>query len=209
MRDIERFLPEDTLLTNGVIEEARNADDAIKKFCGEVNKKFKLLPKETQKNALLKWRWLGEQLITFFENEFLIKKTDISRNIIWPAIGQYLCDKLSSGIGTKRSGTPKDHYRKCYMLAKSQGTDWFNSWLAWDAFIDRADQLIENGSLIPELKEVFEGAELDVKDFQRIAKLTAEALPSATRNPVVLAAMTQNEIRKIAHIVRQRFNDNK
>jgi len=205
MREIESFLPDDALLTNDVIEQARNVDAKIKSFCDTTNKEYDRLPKETQKNALMKWRWLGEQLDLFFKSEYLIQKADISRNIIWPAVGQYLRAELSGGIGTKRSGTPKDHYRKCYILATSQGTDWFNSWLAWDAFIDRADQLVEKKELLLALKKAFNGLILDVKDFQLIAKLTVEALPSATANPVVLASISQDEIKKTSLIVKRKF----
>lgn len=204
-REIESFLPSESLLTKDVIEAAKKSNDAIKNFCDVVNSKYEFLPKEKQKNALMKWRWLGEQLDIFFNNEQLIQKSDINRNVIWPAIGQYLRNELSSGINTKRSGTSKDHYRKCYMLAKCSGTNWFNSWLAWDAFIDRADQLVENDFLLPALEEVFLGLNLNVKDFQFIAKLTAELLPSTTANPAVIVAMKQPEIKEIAYAVKKRF----
>ena len=203
------YLPEDVPLTRERREKADKLDQILKTEIEKINKSFdKLDDSEMKIKEIKKWRWLGKQIDNLLKGINLIEKTDIDNHIIWPAIGQYLKGELKRGFDdVKRSGTKNDHYRKCWALASITGADWIDSWVGWDAFTDRGDQLVYNKKLMPIMSVRF----LDItpaiksKEYQLIAKLLIKRIPTKAKTPSNIDAMSEKELERIADSVYREF----
>jgi len=202
------YLPEDVLLTRDRRLKADRLDEILENEAAKINKEFEQIKEEIKKSNIQKWRWLGKKINFILKNISSIEKTDIDNNVIWPAIGQYLRDELKRGLDDKkRSGTKNDHYRKCWALATIPGTEWISSWVGWDAFTDRGDQLVYSKKLMPLMKQKFENIspQLSSKEYQFIAKLLIKQIPTKAKLPTNIDAMDVEDIKKIIDAVYTEF----
>ena len=205
--EVTQYLPEDVPLTRERREKADHLDAELKQAVGKINKEYNNLTEEIKKNKLNKWRWLGGKIDNLLKAVKNLDPTDLDNYVIWPAIGQYFRKELKRGFDAKRSGTKKDHYRKCWLLATLPDLDWINSWIGWDAFIDRGEQLVTSKKIMPALTKKFIGIvnKLKPKDYQKIAKMITELMPSGTNTPTDIDAMNDAEIEKIVGGVYENF----
>ncbi len=202
---ITHYLPEDTLLTREKRKQAENLDSEILKMVGDINDKYEKLDKSVKKNELEKWKWLGREIDNIFKKSKHISPVDIDNNCIWPAIGQYLRGELYKGFNTKRSGTKKDHYRKCWLLAKTPSIEWISNWGGWDAFVDRGDPLVTSNKIIPIIGKKFANIKLKSKDYQVIAKMITKRIPLRTDKPKDIDALSSQEIEILVEEVYRKF----
>jgi len=209
-REITHYIPEDVPLTRERREKADRLDEELKKAVKEINKRYDDLTSSDKNNELNKWKWLGNEIDDLFKETKNLDQIDVDNNTIWPALGQYLRKELKRGFDARRSGTKKDHYRKCWLLATIPDLEWINSWSGWDAFIDRGEQLVMSKKIMPILKESFSGivSKLKPKDYQKIAKKITELIPSGTTEHVNIDLMEEQEIRKIVDSVYKEFTIN-
>ena len=138
----------------------------------------------------------------------LIEETDITNNNIWPAIGQYLRQELRRGVDDrKRSGTKNDHYRKCLALHVIPGTEWITSWVGWDAFTDRGEQLVYSKKFIKLLGQKFDtyAGKLSSENFKEIAKLSVKYIPTQVRNPADIDSMPGKKLEDIVESIYSDF----
>jgi len=202
------YLPEDILLTKDRREQADKLDNILQVEVEKINKEYDSLGAETKKKEIDKWRWLGKKLNDILISIPSIEQTDIDNHYIWPAIGQYLRKELSRGLDDKkRSGTKNDHYRKCWALHATPGTDWITSWVGWDAFTDRGEQLVYSQRLMPLLGKKFSNLKrkLQPDDFKEIAKLTVKYVPSQAKAPVDIDSMPETKLGEVAEAVYHDF----
>jgi len=201
------YLPEDMLLTRDRRNKADTLDDILKAKIDSVNKEYATLSDNVKKNEIAKWRWLGQKLDNIIKSS-PIEQVDIDNNLIWPALGQYLRTELSRGLDDKkRSGTKYDHYRKCWALYAIPGTTWITSWVGWDAFTDRGEQLVYTKRLMPMLENKFSKLKtnLNSEDLKEIAKLAVKYIPSQAKTPADLASMPDEKLEAIATSVYRDF----
>jgi hypothetical protein len=209
-QEVNTFLPKD-ILSKSEREQAERLDSILKNVVEEINKEYDTLDKEIKNNEIAKWRWLGGRINDILSIPFISEK-DKENHHIWPAIGQYLRHELSRGLkDRKRSGTKNDHYRKCWALATLPGTGWVTSWIGWDAFTDRGEQLAYSGKLLPLLEKRFEnlGDKLTPDDFKEIAKLLVEYIPTKARTPKDIEFLPEHKLVEIADTVYETFVKNK
>jgi hypothetical protein len=202
------YLPEDVLLTRERREKADELDNILKAEVGRINKEYDTLDEQTKKSEIEKWRWLGGKLDNILSSVALIEQSDIDNYHIWPAIGQHLRRELSRGLDDrKRSGTKKDHYRKCWALYHIPGTNWITSWVGWDAFTDRGEQLVYSERLMPLLDARFSSlkGELGADDFKEIAKLTVKYIPTHAKTPKDIDSMPETRLAQIAESIYQEY----
>lgn len=206
-REITHYIPEDVPLTRERREKADRLDEELKRAVKEINKRYDDLTPGDKKNELKKWRWLGKEIDNLLKKTKNLDQIDVDNNTIWPAFGQYFREELKRGFDARRSGTKKDHYRKCWLLATIPDLEWISSWSGWDAFIDRGEQLVMSKKIMPILKERFSGivSKLKPKDYQKIAKKITELIPSGTTEPVNIDLMEEQEVRKIVDSVYKEF----
>lgn len=203
------YLPEEVLLTKDRREKADILDDYLKSTVEEINREYDQLDKKIKSSEIEKWRWLGKKINGILSSSTLIEQTDIDNHYIWPAIGQFFRKELSRGVDDKkRSGTKNDHYRKCFALATLPGTSWITSWVGWDAFTDRGDQLVYSNRLMPLLEERFGSLDRKLKpdDFKTIAKLLVRYIPTKAKTPKDIDSMPDSKMIEIADIVYQDFS---
>jgi hypothetical protein len=204
------YLPEDTLLTKNVREKADKLDNILRVEAKKINTEYDNLDDMTKKVEIGKWRWLGHKLDDILNSVVSIERSDIENHHIWPAIGQYLREELSRGIDDrKRSGTKKDHYRKCWALYHIPGTDWITSWVGWDAFTDRGEQLIYSERLMPLLGARFGNikGKLKADNFKEIAKLTVKYIPTQAKTPKDIDSMPEAKLVEIANSVYHEYTN--
>lgn len=175
---VTQYLPDNVPLSRERRERADALDVEIKNAVHDINEEFSVLEESIKKDELNKWCWLGQKLDLSLKTLKNIEQTDIDNCVIWPAYAQYMREELKRGYDAKRSGTRKDHYRKAWLLASLENLDWIKSWGGWDAFVDRGEQLSQNSKLMPLLNEKFKDMKLSTKQYQLLAKLLAERLPS-------------------------------
>ena len=200
-----QYLPEDLPLTRERREGADLLDEELQTVVDRINKDYAQLDDSVKKDELKKWKWLGSEIDAAFKSVKNIDRSDMDKHVIWPALGQYFREELRRGFDAKRSGTKKDHYRKCWLIATLPDTDWFNSWSGWDAFIDRGEQLVMSRKVIHALKNKLSSANLGPRDYQKIAKMITERLPSGTSEPIDLGAMSDEETEKVVESVIRDF----
>lgn len=195
------YLPLGTIPTPQRQETAKELDVSIKKSVTSINNEYSKKTHELE-SQMDKWRWLGAKIASTLDSLPSLEKSDIENNSIWPAISQYLHEDLMRGFDAKRSGTPKDHLRKVWLLSTLPGTDWFNSWTGWDAFIDRGEPLVNDTRTLAALKKVFPPSsfKLGKDEYQKIAKLLVETLSSKKGNAINFDLLTNSEIE---HAVRE------
>lgn len=205
-KEVTDYIPE-LLLTRERRAKADKLDEEIKEGVEKINSAFDNLDKETKKNALAKWRWLGSEIGNLIEGLENLDQADVDNHAIWAAIGQYFREELKRGIDTKRSATRKDHYRKCWLLATTPDLEWITNWPGWDAFIDRGEQLVLSKKIMPVLKKKFSkiSHKLNQRDYQRIAKLVTEEIPSSTGRPLSIDELSAAEIDGIVEKVLTKF----
>lgn len=205
--EIPTYEPHWESLTKEKREKADLLDNQLRIKVGKINQDYLRLSDLIKKNELEKWKWLGMMLNNILEHTDYLEMADIDSNIIWPAIGQYLRTELKRGFDTKRSGTKKDHYRKCSLLARFADQEWIPSWSGWDSFVDRGDQLVSNKKFIPfigqELKHM--NLKLNSRDCQKVAKLIVEFIPSGTKQSIDIDSMTDERIRGIVQNALKKF----
>lgn len=208
---ITQYVPEGVPLTRDRREKADTLDTELKKVVQKINEEYDKLDVSVRKDEFKKWEWLGNQIEEILQNAKNLERADIDNHAIWPAIGQYLREELKRGFDARRSGTKKDHYRKCWLLAILPDLDWINSWSGWDAFIDRGEQLVMSNKIMPVLKKKFEplSAKLKPRDYQKIAKAITEQIPSGTDSPFDIDAMSDEEIERIIDLVYKKFTQQK
>ena len=201
-----QYLPEG-VLTRDVREKADILDSKIQKEASQINESFKKLHKG-KIEEIEKWRWLGGQIDTLMREINEIEQKDVDNNTIWLAVGQYLSEDLKRNEDTKRSGTAKDHLRKCWLLFKSKNTRWIKNWAGWDALVDRGEQLVLDNRLLGALEEVFlkDKNRLSSRDYQFIFKRVAEKIPS-NRGKKELDLMKSTELKKMATEVEKEWAD--
>jgi len=205
-QEVRAFLPKD-VISKSEREQAEKLDSILRTVVEKINQEYETLDKNTKNNEIEKWRWLGGKI-----NEILplplISEKDKANHHIWPAIGQYLRQELSRGLrDSKRSGTKNDHYRKCWALATLPGTGWITSWIGWDAFTDRGEQLAYSGKLLPLLEERFGnlGRKLTPDDFKKIAKLLVKHIPTKAQTPKDIEYLPEDKLVEIADAVYDEF----
>lgn len=202
------FYPEGSVLTEDKIKKAKKLDEILKKRVDTINHEFEKLKKQTKVNDLEKWKWLGGKVEEILKSVKSIEDKDVDKNVIWPAVSQYLRKELKRGFDDeKRSGTKNDHLRKCYLLATTPGTDWINSWVGWDAFTDRGDQLVISGKLMPVLNKKFSKIKtrLNSRDYQKIAKIIVDFIPTQAKKPADIDSMSKKKINEIVNQVYEKF----
>ena len=202
------YLPEDVLLTKDRREKAEKLDSVLKSEVAKINKEYDALDRKTKNDEIAKWRWLGSKLDNILNSVSAIEQNDIENHHIWPAIGQHLREELSRGLDDKkRSGTKKDHYRKCWALYHTPGTDWVTSWVGWDAFTDRGEQLVYSERLMPLLEARFGKIKdrLKAEDFKQIAKLTVKHIPTQAKTPKDIDSMPETKLAEIADSIYQEY----
>lgn len=202
-KELTTYLPKGVFPSSPRQKGAELLDEEIRRSVEKINKDFEDLPKSTKLNEIKKWYWLGgrlNQAIKTFKN---MEKTDLDNNAIWPGINQYLRSELKRGFDTKRSGTPKDHLRKCWLLYKTNSITWFRSWVGWDALVDRGEQLIRDTRVMEVLQENFTDLKdrLDKKDYQFIFKELSARIPSS-KNRREVFLMTEKELDSIAKDIK-------
>jgi len=203
------YLPEDVLLTKERREKADKLDHILKAEVGKINKEYDILNEEIRNNEIKKWRWLGEKLDYILTSIKLIEQSDIDNYHIWPAVGQHLRKELSRGLDDeKRSGSKKDHYRKCWALFITPDTEWVTSWVGWDAFTDRGEQLVYSKRLMPLLSKRFgePNKKLESEDFKEIAKLTVKYIPTQAKTPKDIDSMPEATLIEIVESIYRDFS---
>ncbi len=205
-RDISLFLPEGYPVTSDSKKAAKLLDDELKNGVKLINAKYNNLDKETKNNSLDKWRWLGKELETLRGSLKHLEQIDFDRHVFWVAVAQYFREELRAGIDTRRAGTSKDHYRKCWLLYKSSYTNWITTWVGWDAFIDRGDQLIKEKAIMKLLSEKFgdKKQKLNSKDYQTIAKRVVQKLPS-TKGAIDSSQLSKKQLSEIINSIYEGF----
>ncbi|MFC1900442.1 hypothetical protein ACFLYN_02500 [Chloroflexota bacterium] len=206
--DVTVYLPEEVLLTRDRREKADELDEELREEVEQINMEFEKLEKEIRENEIQKWRWLGGKIDRILKSIHLIEESDITNNNIWPAIGQYLRKELKRGVDDrKRSGTKNDHYRKCWALWVTPGTDWITSWVGWDAFTDRGEQLVYSKNFIQLLSQKFitHSKKLSSDDFKDIAKLSVRYIPTQVKNPADIDSMPQKKLEEIADSIYKEY----
>lgn len=206
------YLPEDILLTKDRREKADKLDSVLSVEVEKINKEYDCLDNRVRNSEIEKWRWLGGKLDNILKSIRIIERSDIDNHYIWPAIGQHLRKELSRGLDDKkRSGTKKDHYRKCWALYTIPGTDWINSWVGWDAFTDRGEQLVYSQRLMPLLRDKFGSfkGKLQSDDFKKIAKLAVKYIPTQAKTPKDIDSMHEVKLADIAGLIYQDYLKNK
>jgi len=206
--EVTQYIPDNIPLTRERRRRADFFDIELKKMAENINKEYETLDDFVKKDELRKWWWLGSKIDRGLKSLKNLDKTDVDNHAIWPALGQYFRDELKRGFDARRSGTKKDHYRKCWLIATLPDTDWFNSWSGWDAFIDRGEQLVMSNKILPALKGKFSSIsyKLRPKDYQKIAKMVTELIPSGTDSPIDIKAMNNKEIERVVESVYKDFN---
>ncbi len=202
------YLPEDAPPIKERREKADKLDRILKAEAEKINREYDTLDKRIKNSEIEKWRWLGKKLDDILRSTPLIEQSDKDNHYIWPAIGQYLRRELSRGLNDrKRSGTKNDHYRKCQALYTMPGTDWITSWVGWDAFTDRGEQLVYSQRLMPLLGEKFSNlkGKLRPDDFKEIAKSTVRYIPTQAKTPADIDSMLETKLAEIAEAVYQDF----
>lgn len=202
------YLPEDAPLTKERREKADKLDGILKAEAEKINREYATLDKRIKNSEIEKWRWLGGKLSNILESVSLIEQNDKYNHHIWPAIGQHLRKELSRGLNDKkRSGTKNDHYRKCWALYTMPGTDWITSWVGWDAFTDRGEQLVYSQRLMPLLEKKFSSLKEKLRsdDFKEIAKLTVRYIPTQAKTPTDIDSIPESKLVEIAASVYQDF----
>jgi hypothetical protein len=206
------YLPEDPPLTKERRANADKLDNILKAEANRINSEYDALEDKFKNNETEKWRWLGGKLAGILKSVELIEKTDVANHYIWPAIGQHLRKELSRGLDDKkRSGTKKDHYRKCWALHSIPSTDWITSWVGWDAFTDRGEQLVYSQRLMPLLGKKFSNlkGKLGPDDFKEIAKLTVKYIPTQAKTPKDIDSMPETTLIEIAQSIYRDFSKTK
>ena len=204
--EVTQYMPDNIPLTRERRERADLLDTELRKKAENINKEYEKLDDFVKKDELKKWWWLGTKIDKVLKSLKNLDQTDVDNHAIWPALGQYFRDELKRGFDARRSGTKKDHYRKCWLIATLPDTDWFNSWSGWDAFIDRGEQLVTSNKVIPKLKNVFPtNVRLKPRDYQRIAKMITERIPSGTNKPADIGTMSDDEVRRVIESVYKNF----
>ena len=202
------YLPEELPLTRDMRANADKLDEILKEETERINKAFEKLEKKTQVNESEKWRWLGGKIDSILKSTSLIEESDVTNNNIWPAIGQYLRRELRRGVDDKkRSGTKKDHYRKCWLYYSVPGTQWITSWVGWDAFTDRGEQLVNSGNFILVLGKKFDNyqGEKTSDEFKEIAKLAVKYIPTQSKSPADIESMSDEKLVEIANKIYRDF----
>lgn len=205
--EVTVYLPEEVLLTRDRRERADKLDQTLKAEVEKINKEYEKLDKKIKVKEIEKWRWLGARIDSILKPIYSIAENDIANNNIWPAIGQYFRKELRRGVDDrKRSGTKNDHYRKCWALYVIPGNQWIGSWVGWDAFTDRGEQLVYSKKFIQLLGQKFNTyvGKLNSEDFKEIAKLSVKYIPTQVRNPADIDSMPD---RKLADIVEYIYRD--
>ena len=207
------YLPEGPDLTKDRREKADKLDCILQAEVGKINREYDTLDKKTKNTEIEKWRWLGGKLDNILSSvALIIEQSDKNNYYIWPAVGQHLRKELSRGLDdNKRSGTKKDHYRKCWALYTIPGTDWITSWVGWDAFTDRGEQLVYSERLMPLLGEKFSNlkGKLGPDDFKEIAKLTVKYIPTQAKTPKDIDSMPETTLIEIAQSIHRDFSKTK
>lgn len=203
--EVSQYEPSNEALTKEKREKANMLDDELKVLCERINKKYENLDSKVKTNKIEKWKWLGCELANILRNAKNIEITDIDNHYIWPAIGQHFRKELKRGYGKRRSGTSKDHFRKCWLLATLENTEWINSWSGWDAFVDRGEQIIKNTRIMKMLGNEFGEIKLNPRDYQMISKMIVSYLPSRSDQAVDINSMTDQKIQRIIKIVYKEF----
>lgn len=190
------YLPESSILTKKELANADTLDLILKRKVGEINKSFGKLSPDIKSDPLQKWKWLGGKIDALISGTPEIERKDIDENSLWPAIGQYLRDELQRGDDEKRSASPKDHYRKCWILATVGNIEWITSWSSWDALADRGDQIIASSLFMKVLSRTLASKvrDFDTKKFQILGKLITKHFPSQGNRPVQINRMSEGEI---------------
>jgi len=205
-QEVKTFLPK-TILSKSERQQAERLDSILQTMVEEINQQYDTLDKKLKNNEIEKWRWLGGKINEILSIPFILEK-DKENHHIWPAIGQYLREELSRGLkDKKRSGTKNDHYRKCWALATLNGTGWITSWVGWDAFTDRGEQLAYSEKLLPLLEKRFGnfGGKLSPDDFKKIAKLLVEYIPTKAQTPKDIEYLPEDKLVEIADAVYNEF----
>jgi hypothetical protein len=207
--EVTQYIPENIPLTRERREKADLLDVELKKTAERINKEYETLESFMKNDELKKWWWLGtkiDKVLKSLKKIGQLDQTDVDNDVVWPALGQYLRDELRRGFNARRSGTKKDHYRKCWLIATLPDTDWFNSWSGWDAFIDRGEQLVTSNKIIPKLKNMFSSnIKLKPRDYQEIAKMITERIPSGTNKPTDIGTMSDDEVERAIESVYDNF----
>jgi len=197
---VDLYKPEEILLTEEVREKANLLDKELKSAAARIDRGYKLLPQNIKHNEFQKWMWLGNQiknLIPELKKLNYLDDKDIDNNLFWSALGQYLNQDLRRGVLTKRSGTNKDHYRKCWLLATSKNTEWITTWGGWDAFVDRAEQLVGKEKVMLAINKWFKLSSIrsiKTRDYQAIAKSLVKHFPSGVKKPKLIEMIPQPEV---------------
>lgn len=202
------YLPEDVLLTRERRAKADKLDSILKAEVKKINSEYDTLEQKFKSTETEKWRWLGGKLEGILNTVDLIEDNDQVNHYIWPAIGQHLRKELSRGLDDKkRSGTKKDHYRKCWAFHHIPGTDWITSWVGWDAFTDRGEQVVYSEKLMPLLRARFGKLKekLGPDDFKEIAKLTVKYIPTQAKTPKDIDSMQEGKLAEIADSIYHDF----
>jgi hypothetical protein len=194
---VTRYLPENVPLTRERRDKADLLDLEIKTVVTEINKEYESLKNAIKKDEVLKWRWLGTRLNSSIKKLKNLEQTDLDNHIIWPAFAQYMREELKRGYDAKRSGTRKDHYRKAWLLGTLPNLEWIMSWGGWDAIVDRGEQLSQNNKLMPLLNKKFKDKKLSTKQYQKLAKMLTEKLPSVRGQSVEIDSMDDKTLSRL------------
>ena len=201
--DVSSYLPDGVTLTKEKREKAELLDQSIQKIVANINADYNNLRLKSKMNDFKKWQWLGKELakaIEVLKAKGLLDQTDIDNRAIWPGFGQYMDGDLSRGFETRRAGSGKDHYRKCWLLATTPHNSWINSWAGWDAFVDRGEQLVSSRRLMPILDERLKGVKINKTEYQNLARGIAEELPSGA-GAATISAMLDSDLTGIIYKV--------
>jgi hypothetical protein len=193
-------------LTKDKRDRADTLDIELENAAVAINAAFAKLDSQTLKNDFDKWKWLGiklDEIIQRLLKDGLLDQSDIDNNAIWPGFGQFFGSELRRGMGTRRSGDNKDHYRKCWLLATTPHTSWIRIWAGWDAFVDRGEQLVGSHKLMPLLEHRLKGVKLSKENYQDLAREIANELPSGAR-AATISAMSDNDLSRIIEKVCDR-----
>lgn len=199
------YLPQEVPPTRTEREKADSLDIIFRMKISEINNEYEKL-KKTFSQEIDKWRWLGGNLDKIISMTKNLDKKDIDNNSIWFAFNQYLHTELKRDSDQKRTGTAKDHLRKCWLLYKSKGTKWIKNWAGWDALVDRGDQLATDERLLLALEKVFiKHIEiLDSRDYQKIFKLVTDKIPSGSGRKDLLL-IKSSDLDKIASDIEKEW----
>jgi hypothetical protein len=210
-QEVKKFLTKRISLPKSEREQAERLDAILQDKVEVINQEYDALASKIQNSEIDKWRWLGKRINEILSIPLILEE-DKENHYIWPAIGQYLRKELSRGLrDEKRSGTKNDHYRKCWALATLPGTGWITSWIGWDAFTDRGDQLAYSGKLLPLLENRFMGIshKLTPEDFKDIAKLIVKYIPTKAQTPKDIEYLPEHKLFEIADAIYDDFIKNK